>query len=147
MAKKRAQATHGNAEPRTGLRQVLGELEAEIMECVWDLGQASVRDVHHCLLERRQIAYTTVMTVMSRLAAKGFLVSRREGRAFIYEGASGRGDFCAGVVRDFMSEMLADADTAVLAQFVDSVTERDKSQLDLLAQIIEAKRREQSPSR
>jgi predicted transcriptional regulator len=146
LAKKRAQATHDSAEPRTGLRQVLGQLETEIMECVWDLGQASVRDVHSCLLERRQIAYTTVMTVMSRLAAKGILVARREGRAFIYEGASCREDFCTGVVRDFMSEVLTDVDAAALARFVDSVTEHDKSQLDLLAQIIEAKRKELSSS-
>ena len=45
-----------------------------------------------------------------------------------------------------MSEMLADADKSVLAQFVESVTEHDKSQLDLLAQIIEEKRRERSSS-
>jgi predicted transcriptional regulator len=146
LAKKRGQGTSGEAEARTGLRQILGDLEAEIMECVWDLGSASVKDVHSCLLERREIAYTTVMTVMSRLATKGFLRSRREGRAFVYEAATGREDFCAGVVRDFMAEMLSDADRSVLAQFVDSVTEHDKTQLDLLAQIIEEKRREATSS-
>jgi predicted transcriptional regulator len=125
----------------------MGDLEAEIMECVWDLGSASVKDVHECLLERREIAYTTVMTVMSRLAAKGLLVSRPVGRAYVYEAAAGREDFCAGVVRDFMSGVLADADRAVLAQFVESVTERDLEQLDLLAQIIEEKRRERSSLR
>src|SRR5680860_1755722 len=54
-----------------GLGQVLGDLEAEIMECMWDLGSASVRRVHECLQEDRNIAYTTVMTVMTRLAEKG----------------------------------------------------------------------------
>jgi predicted transcriptional regulator len=79
--------------------------------------------VHAWLLERREIAYTTVMTVMSRLAAKGLLVSRPAGRAYVYEAAAGREEFCAAVVRDFMSGVLADADRAVLAQFVESVTE------------------------
>lgn len=116
------------------------------MECVWDLGAVSVKDVHECLLGRRDIAYTTVMTVMSRLATKGLLVSRPVGRAYVYEAAAGREDFCAGVVRGFMSGVLADADKAVLAQFVDSVTERDAEQLELLAQIIEEKRRERSSS-
>lgn len=122
----------------------MGDLEAEILECMWDLGSASVKDVHECLLERREIAYTTVMTVMSRLAAKGLLVSRPEGRAYVYEATAKREDFCAGVVRDFMSGVLADADRAVLTQFVESVTESDVEQLDLLAEIIEEKRREKS---
>ena len=124
----------------------MGDLEAEVLECVWDLGSASVKDVHLCLLERREIAYTTVMTVMSRLAAKGLLVSRQVGRAYVYEAAAGREQFCAGVVKGFMSDMLAGADRAVLARFVDSVTDRDIEQLDLLAQIIEEKRREGSSS-
>lgn len=124
----------------------MGDLEAEILECVWDLGEASVKDVHECLLERREIAYTTVMTVMSRLTAKGLLISRPVGRAYVYEAAASREEFCAGVVRGFMSGMLADSDRAVLVQFVESVTERDTEQLDVLAQIIEEKRREISSS-
>jgi len=116
------------------------------MECVWDLGSASVKDVHKCLAARREIAYTTVMTVMGRLVAKGFLVSRAVGRAYVYEAAAGREEFCAGVVRGFMEGVLADADKAVLAQFVDSITDKDAAQLDLLAQIIEEKRRERSSS-
>jgi predicted transcriptional regulator len=98
------------------------------------------------LLERREIAYTTVMTVMSRLAAKGYLVSKPRGRAYVYEPAAGREAFCAGVVQDFMVGMLADADRLVLANFVDSVAADDTQRLDLLAQIIEEKRRERSPS-
>lgn len=146
VARKRRHSPDSNAEARSGLTQIMGDLEAEILECVWDLGSASVKDVHECLLERREIAYTTVMTVMSRLAAKGLLVSRPAGRAYIYEAATTRGEFCAGVVRGFMSGVLVDADKAVLAQFVESVTESDIEQLDLLAEIIEEKRREKSSS-
>ncbi len=146
VVRRRRHNLDSETETRSGLTQIMGDLEAEIMECVWDLGSASVKDVHECLLERREIAYTTVMTVMSRLAAKGLLVSHPVGRAYVYEAAAGREEFCAGVVRGFMSGVLADADRAVLAQFVDSVTEQDLEQLDLLAQIIEEKRRERSSS-
>jgi predicted transcriptional regulator len=144
LVRKRDHKTKSGAESHLGLNQIMGDLEAEVMECVWDLGSASVKDVHVCLLERRQIAYTTVMTVMSRLAAKGFLVSRPVGRAYVYEAAAGREEFCAEVVRDFMSGMLGDADRAVLTRFVESVTEDDIERLDVLAQIIEEKRRERS---
>jgi predicted transcriptional regulator len=146
VARKRGNNPGSGAEARSGLTQIMGDLEAEILECVWDLGPTSVRDVHRCLLERREIAYTTVMTVMSRLAAKGLLVCRPVGRAYVYEAAAGREEFCAGVVRDFMSGVLADGDRAMLAHFVDSVTDQGVEQLDLLAQIIEEKRRERASS-
>jgi predicted transcriptional regulator len=146
LTKQAERPSGGKPEVRSGLRQLMGDLEAEIMECVWELGSASVKEVHRCLQERREIAYTTVMTVMSRLATKGLLTSRPEGRAYIYEAVADRETYCADAVRSFMSEMLADADKAVLSQFVDSVTEHDKSQLDMLAQIIEEKRLERSSS-
>ena len=142
MTRKRRHDHGSKTEARSGLTQIMGDLEAEILECVWDLGSASVKDVHECLLLRREIAYTTVMTVMSRLAAKGVLVSRPVGRAYVYEAAAGREEFCAGIARDFFSGVLVDADRAVLVQFVESVTEHDMEQLDVLAQIIEEKRRE-----
>ena len=145
MAKRR-QYPGSTRQAKNGLTQILGDLEAEIMECVWELGSASVKDVHECLLGRREIAYTTVMTVMSRLAAKGLLVSRPVGRAYVYEPVAGREDFCADLVKDFMAGVLVDADRAVLAQFVESVTENDVEQLELLAQIIEEKRRARSSS-
>lgn len=120
----------------------MGDLEAEVMECVWERGPMSVKEVHQCLQERREIAYTTVMTVMSRLASKGLLASRPEGRAYIYRATQDRELYCAGVVKDFLGEMLADKDKQVLTHFVESVTEGDKGQLDMLAEIIAEKRRE-----
>src|SRR3989304_6155227 len=105
---------------RSGLRQVMGELEEEIMECVWERGPASVREVHRCLLAKRDIAYTTVMTVMSRLAGKGLLFRQPEGRAFIYSACAPRDEYCAGVVKGFMDGMLVGASRPVLAHFVDT---------------------------
>jgi predicted transcriptional regulator len=144
MARRPKYISGAESETRGGLTQIMGDLEAEVMECVWDLGSAQVKDVRERLLQRRDIAYTTVMTVMSRLAAKGFLVSHPLGRAYVYEPVSGREEFCAGVARDLMSGVVAGADREVLAQFVESVTANDMQQLDVLAQIIEEKRRERS---
>ncbi|MGH2588960.1 MAG: BlaI/MecI/CopY family transcriptional regulator, partial [Dehalococcoidia bacterium] len=58
---------------RPGIRSVLGDLEAEIMEFIWarPAGEGTtVRDVFEVLYERRRIAYTTVMNTMARLAKK-----------------------------------------------------------------------------
>lgn len=62
----------------------LGPLEQEVMDCVWRDEEVSVRDVHSCLKRSRKIAYTTVMTIMTRLAHKGFLIRKKQGRAFLY---------------------------------------------------------------
>lgn len=56
----------------------------EVLQHVWDLGRASVADVRERILENRDVAYTTVMTVMKNLADKGYLTYVREGNSYIY---------------------------------------------------------------
>ena len=58
--------------------------ELEIMKVVWQKGEATVRDVYEDLLERRKIAYTTVMTMMKVLEGKGHLKKRQDDRAYVY---------------------------------------------------------------
>jgi predicted transcriptional regulator len=64
----------------------LHELEAEVMEEVWARGEASVRAVMEALNadSNRERAYTTIMTIMARLDAKGVLERRREGKTDLY---------------------------------------------------------------
>ena len=84
-----------NAEPdistfridRPGIRKILGDLEAEIMEFIWTrpIAQGTmVRDVFEVLYERRRIAYTTVMNTMTRLAKKHLLRVEKQDQAYIY---------------------------------------------------------------
>ena len=65
----------------------LGETEMEVLHHVWDLGEASVADVRERILEDRDVAYTTIMTVMKKLAEKGYLTYHKEGRSYVYEPA------------------------------------------------------------
>ena len=63
----------------------LHELEADVMEAVWERGEASVREVMEALnLATHERAYTTYMTIMTRLASKGLLERRREGKTDRY---------------------------------------------------------------
>ena len=92
--------------------RVLGPLESEVMEVVWKSdGPISVRDAHGRLNRGRksQLAYTTVMTVMARLAQKGVLERRREGRGYVYEAAVSDAAAIAvrNVVRDFGDAAMA----------------------------------------
>jgi predicted transcriptional regulator len=94
----------------------LGELEAEVMELAWNRGDwIGVNDLLGAL-KGRQRAYTTVMTIVTRLCDKGLLERRRDGRGFVYRPALSREQVAARALR----EVLADAEDpqAVLAHFV-----------------------------
>ncbi|MCL5735340.1 MAG: BlaI/MecI/CopY family transcriptional regulator [Actinobacteria bacterium] len=131
---------------RSGPKQILGDLEGEVLECVWQRGPVSVREVHSHLAARREIAYTTVMTVMSRLAEKGLLQRRPEGRAFIYSASMPRDEYWTEVVKNFLDGVLQGANRPLLSHFVESLAADDAAQLDLLADIIEEKRRKRACS-
>ena len=62
----------------------IGSLEAEILAVVWDQGETTVRRVYEELRARRQIAYTTVMTVMNNLVKKGLLAQDKKNIAYVY---------------------------------------------------------------
>lgn len=62
----------------------LGWLEADVLRVVWDKGDVTVRDVYEDLRERRRIAYTTVMSVLRNLAAKGLLEQDKSAAAYVY---------------------------------------------------------------
>jgi len=62
----------------------LGWLEADILRVVWDTGEVTVRDVYERLREDRSIAYTTVMSVLRNLAAKGLLAQDKSAAAYMY---------------------------------------------------------------
>lgn len=137
---------HVKPDAGRGLRQVLGDLEAEVMEILWEEGSGAVRTVHDRLAQRREIAYTTVMTVMSRLVEKGILVRRQEGRAYIYAPHESRDSFCANVVKNVMAGLFGDATRPALAHFVQNLSEDDIVELDELARIIDQKRKERESS-
>jgi BlaI family transcriptional regulator, penicillinase repressor len=88
------------------LAKILGPLEARVVGVLWDLGRpAPVREVLERLNDGSgaKLAYTTVMTVMSRLAQKGVLERKAEGRGYVYEAAVRDAAELAvrNVVRDF----------------------------------------------
>src|SRR5660397_16374 len=62
----------------------LGWLEADVLRVVWDNGDVTVRDVYERLRENRRIAYTTVMSVLRNLAAKGLLEQDKSQAAYVY---------------------------------------------------------------
>jgi BlaI family penicillinase repressor len=102
--------------PRT--KPGLGARELAIMKVVWRREEASVRDVYETLRKRRAVAYTTVMTMMGTLEAKGFLKKRADGRAFLYRPARPEGRVITSLVREFVDRVFDGASRPLLAHLV-----------------------------
>jgi predicted transcriptional regulator len=96
---------------QTGLRKFLGDLECEIMELVWKKAAptVTVREIYDVLRHERQIAYTTVMTTMVRLAEKGLLkIVDRAGLANCYAPVESRTEFIKNAVGRVLNIFLND---------------------------------------
>lgn len=100
--------------------------ELEIMKLVWQRGAATVRDVYEALLERRKIAYTSVMTMMKILETKGYLKKRRQDRAFLYRPAHPKNQVIGGMIREFIDRVFNGSAEPLLVHLVKSRHLREK---------------------
>ncbi len=98
------------------------------MKVIWDRGSATVREVYEALRERKSVAYTTVMTMMNILEAKGHLVKRAEGRAYVYEPSQERAEVVGGMLQDFVDRVF---DGAARPLLLSLIRERKLSKEDL----------------
>jgi predicted transcriptional regulator len=102
---------------RPGVRKVLGDLEADIMEFIWTRppGQpTTVREVFENLYRSRSIAYTTVMSTMARLARKGLLRVEKANQAYLYYPKLSQEEFVSGFVRRILEDLLVSFSGATL---------------------------------
>lgn len=123
-----------------GSKRRLGELELAIMDYIWKRGKpVAVPDLQQYLSKTRNLAYTTTMTVMSRLHEKGLLHRSEEHRPYTYWPAVSREDYSAGLMLGILSE-LGDR-KAVLARFVERIGAADAKLLGELTSKIRSRRR------
>ncbi len=98
-----------------------GDLEARIMDVVWQSAEpVTVRDVLDAVAPEHQIAYTTAITVIERLRAKGWVERERRGRSFVYAATRGESDYTAWL----MGQALASSSdrSAALLSFTDTLS-------------------------
>ena len=88
------------------------------MKLVWQRGAATVRDVYEVLLERRKIAYTTVMTMMNILEEKGYLKKRLEERAYLYRASHPKNQVIRAMVREFVDRVFNGSAEPLLVHLV-----------------------------
>lgn len=134
---------HSTSAPR------LGDLERVVMECLWEAGHddgATVREVFEILERDREIAYTTVMTVLDRLAKKELVTRVREGRAWRYFPADSREALTAQTMRRTLDDMEVTDRRAALLHFFDGASSEEIADIKAVLAEVEAKAEERASS-
>lgn len=126
------------------LESLLGPLEQDVMDVVWRLGDATVRDVHDVLAERRSIAYTTVMTTMTRLAAKGHLQRDTTGLAHRYTAAVDREAYARTTVGSLLTWLLERYPEPAAAYLAEVVDDADELSLETLRSAVARRRSDEA---
>ncbi len=104
--------------------QNLGPLEQEIMGCLWKEKNVSVSDVHKCLQKKRKIAYTTIMTIMTRLTEKGFLTRKMKGKAYVYSPKKTKEQTAKGVIKKIVNSLVDQYGHGAVTAFTDELKKR-----------------------
>jgi predicted transcriptional regulator len=126
---------------RTGLARLFGELEAAVMEALWDLGDGTVATVSAELGTAQQ--YTTIQTVLNRLVDKGILERvGLLGGAVVYRPLESQQVFLERTSRLLVASLLRDFGQAAVRGLVDAVGDTDPEQLAALEATVRAKRRD-----
>lgn len=118
----------------------LGELEKAVMDHLWSTDEPqTVRQVHEALSARRELAYTTVMTVLQRLAKKNLVTQQRDDRAHRYSPVNGRDELVASLMVDALAQADESSSRAgALMHFVGQVSADEAAALRVALQKLEA---------
>jgi predicted transcriptional regulator len=124
MAKTTSNQDNQNLHESDNLisNRLLGELEAEIMQYMWDLEQATVQHIVKIINSKRPIAYTTVMTVMGHLVDKGLLTRSAEGKRYKYQVAQSKEEFLRKISQNMVRSVLHDFGDLAIAGFLGEIS-------------------------
>lgn len=135
-------------EPKMAKLTRLGDLERSVMDHLWSAREPqTVRQVHEALAAHRDLAYTTIMTVLQRLAKKNLVVQHRDDRAHRYAPTHGRDELVAGLMVDALDQA-ADSGSreAALVHFVERVGVDEVDALRRALAELEDKNRDDPPA-
>jgi predicted transcriptional regulator len=121
---------------------IQGELQVQVMAALWRLGSGTVEQTRSALPPRYRSAYTTVQTVLNRLADRGLLARSKDGGAIRYTPRVTEADYVSRSIEQALAGASQDARQAALAQLVGNLDRDELATLRRRAREIEAKRRQ-----
>jgi BlaI family transcriptional regulator, penicillinase repressor len=101
------------SRPHGAPRDIPPPLELACLQALWALGQGSVSEVRHAL--KRELAYTTVMTVLGRLEKRGIVARNKQGRHFIYIPKVSRETMRHSAVKELVATFFDSSESALLS--------------------------------
>jgi predicted transcriptional regulator len=113
--------------------EIHGELQAQLMSVLWRLGEATVEQVRTGLPSRYRSAYTTVQTVLNRLADRGLLERSRQGNVIVYSPRLSEAEYVHRSIESTLAGASTEARQTVLAQLVGSIDGSELAKLRKLA--------------
>jgi BlaI family penicillinase repressor len=119
----------------------LGKLQRAVVETVWEMGEATVRQVWERLCPEKEVSYTTILAAMQRLEKSGWLRHRAEGKTNIYRPTRTREQAGASSIRTFVQGMFGGSALLMFRHLVEEGELSDK-ELQELQRLIDKKRKE-----
>jgi len=117
------------------------ELELEILKVLWRDGPSSVRDVRDALADFRDLAYTSVMTIMTIMTRKGYLRRSRNGKSYTYRASVGEDRVTRGMLGDLVDRVFDGSAAAAMVNLLET-GDIDDAELEKLRKLIDEKARE-----
>ncbi|HRK73015.1 MAG TPA: BlaI/MecI/CopY family transcriptional regulator, partial [Rhodothermales bacterium] len=113
----------------------LGETEMELLRHVWQVGRCTVADIHKAVMKYRPVAYTTVMSVMKKLADKGYLKFQQEGNAYVYWSAEPVSEMQGKVLQEVVDKVFSGSPIALVQTLVEQGNMSEAQREEILALI------------
>ncbi len=98
--------------------ELLTEVELEFMTLLWELGDASVRDVLSKMDKDRNLAYTSAATILRILEQKGFVSSKKDGKSLIYSAILSKNEYQSRLLKDVSAKLFDNTPAALVATLV-----------------------------
>ena len=118
------------------LRQ-LSELEQEVMNIVWQLDECSIRTVLEKVNKNKQLAYTTIATILQRLHEKGLIIKRNEGIAFLYSPKLSKASYSKNIAQLFITKFFSSFGDIAIASFAESIDTLPRKKKEYLLELLE----------
>ncbi|GAB4382369.1 BlaI/MecI/CopY family transcriptional regulator [Albidovulum sp.] len=97
----------------------LTEVELEFMSRLWDMGEATVREVQDALAPGRKLAYTSAATILRILEQKGFVASTKQGKTFVYRPVLSKDTYQSRSLRNLSEKLFDNTPASLVARLVD----------------------------
>jgi predicted transcriptional regulator len=120
--------------------QIYGELQNQVMRVLWRLGSGSVEDVRRGLPARKRGAYTTVQTVLNRLAERGLVKRERKGNLILYRPRLSEAEYLSRSLNEALANASPEARRTALATLVGEIEATELSRIRRLAREVSRRR-------